>query len=83
MSSSATKVASKATENVVKYGGIASQKVVDISAHVGEKVCLVACFLFFFQNALCVFIFKLLSVKLFYCFFANLGERRHFGSGCW
>ncbi|XP_019766534.1 ADP-ribosylation factor GTPase-activating protein 1 isoform X2 [Dendroctonus ponderosae] len=38
LSSSATKVASKATENVVKYGGIATQKVVDISTHVGEKV---------------------------------------------
>ncbi|KAL1516879.1 hypothetical protein ABEB36_000717 [Hypothenemus hampei] len=38
LSSSATKVASKATENVVKYGGIATQKVVDISSHVGEKV---------------------------------------------
>ncbi|XP_019873497.2 ADP-ribosylation factor GTPase-activating protein 1 [Aethina tumida] len=38
LSSSATKIASKATENAVKYGGIASQKVVDISSHVGEKV---------------------------------------------
>ncbi|XP_050312120.1 ADP-ribosylation factor GTPase-activating protein 1 [Anthonomus grandis grandis] len=38
LSTSATKVASKATENVVKYGGIATQKVVDISSHVGEKV---------------------------------------------
>ncbi|XP_066256522.1 ADP-ribosylation factor GTPase-activating protein 1 isoform X1 [Euwallacea similis] len=38
LSSSATKVASKATENVVKYGGMATQKVVDISSHVGEKV---------------------------------------------
>lgn len=57
MSSSATKVASKATENVVKYGGIASQKVVDISAHVGEKVCLVARFLFFFFKTPSVFLF--------------------------
>ncbi|XP_045461595.1 ADP-ribosylation factor GTPase-activating protein 1 isoform X1 [Harmonia axyridis] len=38
LSSSATKIASKATENAVKYGGIATQKVVDIGAHVGEKV---------------------------------------------
>lgn len=38
LSSSATKIASKATENAVKYGGIASQKVVDISSQVGEKV---------------------------------------------
>ncbi|KAL3287207.1 hypothetical protein HHI36_001684 [Cryptolaemus montrouzieri] len=37
-SSSATKIASKATENAFKYGGIATQKVVDISSHVGEKV---------------------------------------------
>ncbi|CAG9763257.1 unnamed protein product [Ceutorhynchus assimilis] len=38
LSTSASKVANKATENVVKYGGIATQKVVDISSHVGEKV---------------------------------------------
>lgn len=38
LSSSATKIASKATENAVKYGGIATQKVVDIGTHVGEKV---------------------------------------------
>ncbi|KAK9892244.1 hypothetical protein WA026_019045 [Henosepilachna vigintioctopunctata] len=38
LSSSATKIASKATENAVKYGGLATQKVVDISSHVGEKV---------------------------------------------
>ncbi|KAJ8927925.1 hypothetical protein NQ314_019555 [Rhamnusium bicolor] len=38
LSSSATKIASKATENAVKYGGIASQKVVDFSSQVGEKV---------------------------------------------
>ncbi|KAJ8941040.1 hypothetical protein NQ318_015516 [Aromia moschata] len=38
LSSSATKIASKATENAVKYGGLASQKVVDISSQVGEKV---------------------------------------------
>lgn len=37
LSTSATKIASKATENAVKYGGLASQKVVDISTHVGEK----------------------------------------------
>lgn len=37
LSSSATKIASKATENAVKYGGLATQKVVDISTHVGEK----------------------------------------------
>jgi ADP-ribosylation factor GTPase-activating protein 1 len=38
LSSSATKIASKATENAVKYGGLATQKVVDISSHVGDKV---------------------------------------------
>lgn len=38
LSSSATKIASKATENAVKFGGIASQKVVDFSSQVGEKV---------------------------------------------
>ncbi|XP_030753750.1 ADP-ribosylation factor GTPase-activating protein 1 [Sitophilus oryzae] len=38
LSSSATKIASKATENAVKYGGLATQKVVDISSQVGEKV---------------------------------------------
>ncbi|XP_018580284.1 ADP-ribosylation factor GTPase-activating protein 1 isoform X1 [Anoplophora glabripennis] len=38
LASSATKIASKATENAVKYGGIASQKVVDFSSQVGEKV---------------------------------------------
>jgi len=37
-SSSALKIASKATENAVKFGGIASQKVVDISATVTDKV---------------------------------------------
>lgn len=35
---SATKIASKATEGAIKIGGIASQKVADISASVGEKV---------------------------------------------
>ncbi|KAJ8919792.1 hypothetical protein NQ315_006321 [Exocentrus adspersus] len=38
LASSATKIASKATENAVKYGGMASQKVVDFSSQVGEKV---------------------------------------------
>lgn len=38
ISNSATKIASKASENAIKYGGIATQKVADISAHVGEKV---------------------------------------------
>ncbi|XP_057657462.1 ADP-ribosylation factor GTPase-activating protein 1 [Diorhabda carinulata] len=38
LSSSATKLASKASENAVKYGGLASQKVVEVSSHVGEKV---------------------------------------------
>ncbi|XP_044745806.1 ADP-ribosylation factor GTPase-activating protein 1 isoform X2 [Coccinella septempunctata] len=38
LSSSATKIASRATENAVKYGGLATQKVVDIGTHVGEKV---------------------------------------------
>lgn len=35
---SATKLASKATESAIKIGGIASQKVADISVSVGEKV---------------------------------------------
>jgi hypothetical protein len=35
---SATKMASKATEGAIRIGGIASQKVADISASVGEKV---------------------------------------------
>uniref|UniRef100_A0A6M2DRY6 ADP-ribosylation factor GTPase-activating protein 1 n=1 Tax=Xenopsylla cheopis TaxID=163159 RepID=A0A6M2DRY6_XENCH len=34
----ATKLASKATESAIKFGGIASQKVSDISSTVGEKV---------------------------------------------
>nr|CAD7428285.1 unnamed protein product [Timema monikensis] len=37
-STSATKIASKATEGAIKIGGIASQKVADISVTVGEKV---------------------------------------------
>ncbi|KAL1445876.1 hypothetical protein WDU94_003547 [Cyamophila willieti] len=37
-SSSATKLASKATENAIKYGGIASQKVTEIGTTVTEKV---------------------------------------------
>lgn len=37
-SSSATKIASKATENAIKIGGFASQKVSEISETVGEKV---------------------------------------------
>ncbi|KAF4518515.1 hypothetical protein B566_EDAN004259 [Ephemera danica] len=37
-SSSATKVASKATEGAIKIGSVATQKVTEISATVGEKV---------------------------------------------
>ncbi|XP_049772246.1 ADP-ribosylation factor GTPase-activating protein 1-like isoform X1 [Schistocerca cancellata] len=37
-SSSASKIASKATEGAIKIGGIASQKVAEISVSVGEKV---------------------------------------------
>uniref|UniRef100_A0A8D8TLW6 ADP-ribosylation factor GTPase-activating protein 1 n=1 Tax=Cacopsylla melanoneura TaxID=428564 RepID=A0A8D8TLW6_9HEMI len=37
-STSATKLASKATENAIKYGGIASQKVTEIGSTVTEKV---------------------------------------------
>ncbi|XP_067002898.2 ADP-ribosylation factor GTPase-activating protein 1 [Anabrus simplex] len=37
-SSSATKIASKATEGAIKIGGIASQKVAEISVTVGDKV---------------------------------------------
>ncbi|XP_022904784.1 ADP-ribosylation factor GTPase-activating protein 1 isoform X2 [Onthophagus taurus] len=38
LSSSATKIANKASENAIKYGGIATQKVADISSHVSEKM---------------------------------------------
>ncbi|KAK2723120.1 ADP-ribosylation factor GTPase-activating protein 1-like isoform X2 [Artemia franciscana] len=38
LSLGATKIASKASENAVKFGGMASQKVMEISATVGEKV---------------------------------------------
>ncbi|KAK4877331.1 hypothetical protein RN001_009837 [Aquatica leii] len=37
-SNTASKVASKASENAIKYGGMATQKVADISSQVGEKV---------------------------------------------
>jgi len=43
---SATKIASKATEGAIKIGGIASQKVADISASVGEKVSMLLVFFF-------------------------------------
>jgi len=48
---SATKIASKATEGAIKIGGIASQKVVDISASVGEKVSML---LVSFLNSTCM-----------------------------
>ncbi|KAG5899792.1 hypothetical protein JTB14_006127 [Gonioctena quinquepunctata] len=38
LSSSATKIANKATENAVKYGGFASQKVAEVGSQLGEKV---------------------------------------------
>ncbi|XP_017783545.1 PREDICTED: ADP-ribosylation factor GTPase-activating protein 1 isoform X2 [Nicrophorus vespilloides] len=38
LSSSATRIASKASESALKYGGIASQKVVDMGSHVGDKM---------------------------------------------
>lgn len=56
LSSSATKIASKATENAVKYGGLASQKVVDISSHVGEKVCFYLFTLFIYLKLLFIYI---------------------------
>lgn len=37
-SNTATKVASRASESAIKYGGMATQKVADISMQVGEKV---------------------------------------------
>jgi hypothetical protein len=40
---SATKIASKATEGAIKIGGIASQKVADISISVSEKASVVEC----------------------------------------
>jgi len=43
---SATKIANKATEGAIKIGGIASQKVADISASVGEKVSMLLVFFF-------------------------------------
>jgi hypothetical protein len=43
ISVSATKIASKATEGAIKIGGIASQKVADISVSVGEKASAVEC----------------------------------------
>lgn len=48
---SATKIASKATEGAIKIGGIASQKVADISASVGEKV---STLLVSFLNSICM-----------------------------
>ena len=48
---SATKIASKATEGAIKIGGIASQKVADISASVGEKV---STLLVSFLNSTCM-----------------------------
>lgn len=45
---SATKIANRATEGAVRIGGIASQKVADISASVGEKVGTVECPFSFF-----------------------------------
>lgn len=38
-SSSATKLASKATEGAIKVGGIATQKVAEIGSNVNDKVC--------------------------------------------
>lgn len=51
---SATKIASKATEGAIKIGGIASQKVADISVSVGEKVSAVECS-FSLLNFSCLF----------------------------
>lgn len=47
LSSSATKIASKASESAIKYGGIATQKVADISTHVGDKVFFIFCSFWF------------------------------------
>lgn len=41
-SSSAVKIATKATEGAIKVGGIASQKVAEIGVTVGDKVCCVS-----------------------------------------
>lgn len=66
LSTSALKVASKATENAVKYGGIATQKVADISTHVSEKVRLI----YFIFNS--VLIFSVIDFDyLFFCFFVK------------
>jgi hypothetical protein len=51
---SATKIASKATEGAIKIGGIASQKVADISVSVGEKASAVECSFSLF-NFSCLF----------------------------
>lgn len=49
-SSSASKIATKATENAIKIGGYATQKVSEISETVGDKVCFYFLFLSHFHN---------------------------------
>jgi hypothetical protein len=64
---SATKIASKATEGAIKIGGIASQKVSDISASVGEKVSM----LLFFHLFIC-FLIPLACVVHIYAYFFKI-----------
>lgn len=46
LSIGASKVANVAKENALKYGNIASQKVVEVTSNVSDKVCLVISFCF-------------------------------------
>lgn len=64
---SATKIASRATEGAIRIGGIASQKVSDISASVGEKVSMLYIFhllLFFLFPLACVVHIYVCSFKI-------------------
>jgi hypothetical protein len=62
---SATKIASRATEGAIRIGGIASQKVSDISATVGEKVSM----LLFFSFTFIFFIPRACVVHIYVCSF--------------
>lgn len=70
-STSATKLASKASENAIKYGGMATQKVADISVSVGDKVTFYFCRILFFIliNFSCLTVEFLLTLTLSVCKF--------------
>lgn len=77
-SSSATKIASKATENAIKIGVIATQKVSDMSTTVGEKVCFVI--RFSFSSIISFQVESLIFLLLFPSFvfiFITIGSRRY------